>query len=244
MTRVPIKLTVTNDFSVSKFTKSLFKILSKDTKRKMEMAARDAQRRIQREVRSMLQNTETVNALINGPLDAHFGFYRGTAQEYADSVIDAVVRSIKTEPAGAIESRSVLGGINIFMLESDYKNLLSLSDAYVMTEKGQRLPWLKSLLLDGNKIIISGYEIRFLRGAAGNTERGFDIVGRAGGKSRSGKAIMVENPKREQFGNRWKIPAEYAGTADNNWLTRSLTFPPFVEFLENIVKEEINKQFR
>ena len=87
------------------------------------------------------------------------------------------------------------------MITSNYTDVLG-TDYAVMTDesRGYSLPWLQWLLLDGNQTIIDSSSIVF-----GNNKF-----------SRTGYAIMVP-------GGGWKVPAAFAGTANDNWITRAIT---------------------
>jgi hypothetical protein len=75
------------------------------------------------------------------------------------------------------------------------------------------IDWLKWLLTSGAEPVIFGYRVKF-----GNFPT-----------SRTGQAIMV--PKN---GGAWGVPAEFAGTANDNWITRNLDlFRPKIEEIIN-----------
>jgi hypothetical protein len=63
------------------------------------------------------------------------------------------------------------------------------------------LPWLEWLLLYGGKIIVRDYRVKM-----GSNNR-----------SRTGMAVMVESS-----GSNWRVPTEFAGTSNNNWVTRAI----------------------
>ena len=67
--------------------------------------------------------------------------------------------------------------------------------------KGTDLNWLEWLLLFGNKTIIRDYVVEF-----GDNPR-----------SRTGRAVM----KGVKSG-KWGVPPEFAGTKNNNWITRAI----------------------
>jgi len=58
------------------------------------------------------------------------------------------------------------------------------------------------LLLYGGQIIVRNYRVKMGSNRA----------------SRTGMAIMVESP-----GDSWRVPPEFAGTSNNNWVTRALS---------------------
>jgi hypothetical protein len=86
------------------------------------------------------------------------------------------------------------------MIKSDFNDLISMGESVVVTEKGTDLNWLSWLLIDGDAIIISDY--MFVAGP-------FDT-------SRTGMGIM------RQSGGAWRVPPEFAGQINNNWITRAI----------------------
>lgn len=116
-----------------------------------------------------------------------------------------------------ISKNIIIGSFDLNMIPSDYSNLLSLSSAVLTTEKGSQLEWLKWLLLFGDKTIIKEYVVKI-----GSNPR-----------SRTGNAIMVG-----QTSGRWSVPVEFAGTKNNNWITRAIDSVnnDVVELLNNSLK--------
>ena len=76
----------------------------------------------------------------------------------------------------------------------------AISSTATTTEKGQSLPWLSWLLYEGTAPIIRNYDIKFSNNLY----------------SRTGGSIMIPSNKN------WRVPAEYAGTVNNNWITRAI----------------------
>ena len=65
--------------------------------------------------------------------------------------------------------------------------------------RGYSLPWLQWLLLDGTKVLIDSHQV---------------VIG-PNLRSRTSMAIM-------RPGSGWSVPNEFAGTQNNNWLTRAI----------------------
>ena len=152
--------------------------------------------------REFIKSTITYASLDGGVLAAHFGLPQGGEKARIDSIISTINNNIEVKFDGFKRAgNSISGGVNIGILLSSFADILNLPEAVVTTERGQQLPWLQWLLLEGNRIIITDYEIRLKVG-----------------KGRSGGGIMV----REEAGI-WRVPPEYAGTDVNNWLTNSLS---------------------
>ena len=130
-------------------------------------------------------------ALLNGRLLAEFGLT--DVVNKLDIIINTVVQNIEIE----IKDTK----LSLFAVSSNFDELLQLSEAQQLTNKGQSLDWLQWLLIYGDKTIIRDYEVEFNPTV----------------KSRSGLAIMVKSKRAK-----WHVPSEYAGTRTNNWITRAV----------------------
>jgi len=109
--------------------------------------------------------------------------------------------------------------IDIGILRDDYSDLLSLAEAtfqYTSFTGSGILPWLRWLLLDGGSPVIGGFDFAPLPSIF----------------SRTGGGIMTP-------GGNWNIPANLAGTSNNNILTRALT--NIQKDLESIIKQELQR---
>jgi hypothetical protein len=89
------------------------------------------------------------------------------------------------------------GGIEVNFQPSNFVNLLSLSEGHIVFNGGD-LHWLDWLLKRGDNIIVVNYQY--------NPESGL---------GRSGLGNMIP-------GGAFRIPPEYSGTDDDNFVTRAL----------------------
>jgi hypothetical protein len=156
-------------------------------------------------------------SLISGKLLYEFGI--PDASKKVNNIINIWTNNffIETIPV-SIQGSRITGGFRINMIKDNYDDVLSSESAYVIDEaKALKLPWLEWLLLNGGKIIIRNYEVQ---------------VG-ASPYSRTGLAIMKPSKKN------WRVPSEFAGTKDNNWITRALN--KLDESIPNIIQKEIEK---
>ena len=96
---------------------------------------------------------------------------------------------------------SVSSSVTIAMIKSDFSDVLGTDYASVVDRKrGYILPWLSWLLLEGSVTIVNGHQVIF-----GSNPR-----------SRTGLAVMRKG------GNGWKVPKRFAGTSNDNWITRAI----------------------
>jgi hypothetical protein len=147
-----------------------------------------------------IKNQPEYGALISGKLKAEFGL------PDAGSRIEQILSTIKSggnfvKLPTSINNGKIKGGIRLQMIQSDFKDLLSIGGASFVTEKGSQLDWLRWLLIEGDSVIISNYQ--FVSGPSQF--------------SRTGLGIMKE------FGGAfWRVPPEFAGNIKNNWITRAI----------------------
>jgi hypothetical protein len=100
-----------------------------------------------------------------------------------------------------ISNNTIKGSFSVNMIRSDFSDVLSTDFAIVTDNiRNYDLPWLQWLLLDGTKVIVPEQEVILGQNKA----------------SRTGFAVMRKSNKS------WKIPAFYAGTLTNNWITRAI----------------------
>lgn len=137
-------------------------------------------------------------SLLNGTLKYEFGI------PDAGPRIDLILDHIKTYGITKIEypqirNNKIIGSYKIQLVRSNFEDLIRIGSSTFTTEKGQQLNWLQWLLLEGDSIIITGFEFEF----------GPNIA------SRTGMGIM-------KVGDSWRVPPEFAGNVKNNWITRAI----------------------
>lgn len=140
-------------------------------------------------------------------------------------IADSVQITSNVKPAG----RYLSGQLSINILKDDYSDLLSLPLSKFISEHGHNVEWLKYLLLDGTQVIFANYF--FIA---------FGRKGKVFHASRTGEGIMRATGKSHR--PRWRVPAEYAGTANDNWLTRALA--NLDQHISEIVSEDIIRRLR
>lgn len=168
----------------------------------------DLQKKMQEMIPQIVKLTSTYNSLIAGQLKGEFGLrpQGGDSKHIVDPIIDALAKEIQIDiyPL-SISNHKIYGGFIIYMIYSNFAEILKLPQGHTITEKNRDLHWLDWLLLQGNKIIIGSGGIF--------SEAPWHSVPSPDG--RSGISIMVN-------GGFWKVPAQFAGTINNNWITRMI----------------------
>lgn len=181
---------------------------------------RSLQRMIPDKIKAVLMNEPEYNSLLSGQLRSELGV--PDASSRIDQLFTAWTSSmvIRSTPL-KISTRGVTGGFSIDMIRSDFSDVLSLPTATITDDiSGSIIPWLRWLLLDGSKILVRDYTVQF----GPNT------------RSRTGNAIMVSSEQQN-----WRVPAEFAGTANNNWITRAIDRldPILLNDIENELEKNI-----
>jgi hypothetical protein len=210
-----------------------------EIRRKIMISLRDDLRQALKSARPIIEDairnrsipffdsSKEARALVHGPLDAEFGFYPGEGAVKVGAIIQVIINNIQVEYKDIrIVGDNFGGGLTVYVLKEDFSDVLSHAESVQPTVKGINLPWLEWLLLEGNKIIISDYQIQYGRYSKS-------------AYSRSGKAIMVK--KKTGI---WRVPAVYAGTLSNNWLTRAVLdlSGAYEDMILTVMQEKIEDQ--
>lgn len=181
-------------------------------------AAPQIKTRIKLIVDTAIENSDTYQSLIGGTLRSDFGFTDGTP--FADAVRTTVVNGIEVRVNKLRKSAlSIKGGIYVGLVPASYTDFLShpLSS---YASKGGQVDWLEWLLLAGTQIVVVDHHIVY---SSAKSVVNF---------SRSGEALMYP-------GGTYSVPSIYAGTKDDNWITRVIfSLQPDIE---DIIQEEIIK---
>lgn len=182
---------------------------------------RDSSKNITTELKNILytyiQTSNTWQSLMNGDLKAHFGL-GSDGQEKLNTILEIWLNSIIVDYKPVVGSSSLRGGFSVYMIQTDWEDVLSTDAAIITTSNGQVLPWLDWLLIQGDKTIIRDYEIMM----------------KPNPRSRSGMATMVTKK-----GGKWRVPPEHAGTISNNFMTEILSY--FDKIITDLIEKELSK---
>jgi len=157
-------------------------------------------------------------SLVSGRLRYEFGIPEA-AQKVNEIVHMWTNNVVVTVNPIILNGSSLKGGFSINMIKSNYEDVLTSESALVFDGLSKAvLPWLEWLLLYGGKVIVKNYTVQ---------------VG-PNPYSRTGLAIM--KPSKEN----WRVPPEFAGTSNNNWVTRALDKLDDSK-IPNMIQTEIEK---
>jgi hypothetical protein len=102
----------------------------------------------------------------------------------------------------SISNNKIIAKFSASMIRVDLSDVLYSDYAYVQdVVRGYSLPWLEWLLLYGNSVIVPNFQV--VLGPNSNSRTGFAVMRNFGSGS-------------------WKVPSEFAGTMNDNWITRSI----------------------
>lgn len=146
-----------------------------------------------------LKNQPEYSSLLAGTLRAELGLPNVGV---VDQIIIAMTETLTiTKNPINVTTKGINGGFKLTMIKRDDIDGLIYTDiASVIDDKGYALPWLEWLLLRGKDILVKNYSVSYTSSPY----------------SRSGMAIMVPSSSN------WRVPAQFAGTKTNNWITRAI----------------------
>lgn len=155
------------------------------------------------EVKKLIPNwiksqPEMISLLSNSlySLKAQFGIPYNT-----DIIVNTIANSISDATSVKIKPYNVNlknGGLDLYIQPINFFNLLSLPEGHVIYQDGD-LHWLNWLLTRGDQVIVVGYEY--------NPQTGI-------GRSQLGNM---------QKGTSFRVPPQFSGTENNNFITRALS---------------------
>ena len=122
------------------------------------------------------------------------------------------IREKTTSPAVILELTTENGGLEVNFQPSTFDNLIGLPEGHVKYSDGD-LHWLNWLLNAGDTIIIVNYQYN-----------------PATGMGRSGLGTMIP-------GGVFRVPPQFSGTSDNNFITRALLGTTQEDQIINLIKD-------
>jgi hypothetical protein len=202
----------------SDFNANVVKEIFKKVKRESIAIQTSITDQLRKAVREALVSTPEYQSILQGKLKAELGIPNSDARIMAviDTWVNNIFVTVKT-------GTTPLLLIDIGIIKEDYSDVLSLPQAQYTykSKRGQgEIPWLRWLLLEGDKRIITRYEFS-------NNPRG----------SRTGMGIM----KKKEKGS-WQVPPEFSGTSVDNFATRALG--NIGNIIDKIVERAIRSRFK
>lgn len=148
-------------------------------------------------IKPLLENQPEIQSLKSSDPQSLVGLFgiSGSTDGIVNAIVNAVTDSIevKLKPY----SKNLKGGLEINIQPSNFSNLLSLPQGHTVYKNGD-LHWLDWLLIRGDTIIIADYQY---------------TPGVGLGRSKLGNMSS---------GGSFRIPPQFSGTRDDNFVTRAL----------------------
>ena len=216
MTQLSLKLKLVE--SQSDISKKILDAIKAEINKIMISVVLVLQQNIKKSLEDKIKNSRTWQSLEEGKLRAEFGLPDDIATRLGE-ILEIWLRQIDVDYKTVTGTTTLKGGITVGLLETDWNQVLSSDAAIIVTKYGTVLPWLEWLLTYGDKTIIQDYV----------------VIMKPTPQSRSGMAIMAQ-----QVGGQWRVPPEFSGTPDNNFITEILeSMGPEIELM--IEKEFTNR---
>lgn len=214
--KIQLKLVNTNEAE-----KEAMRVIIRETNSIIKGAITNIENEVKKLTRHLMENSKFVNELLYGQLRGHFGIPADEISDSVASIINEVVENIEVSYSNlSLLGKTVRGGLKIGIGKNGFSSLINLKAGTTTTDLGVELNWLDWLLTQGDRIIISEHDIKFLAD-----------------KGRSGMAIMIPNRVAS-----WRVPAEFSGTLEDNVITREII--KNVEQYSRIMSSLINKQVK
>jgi len=203
--------------SNSEISKKILTSLLPEIQKLFKKITPQIQKSIKELVINAIKGSPEYSSLISGSLRSELGV--PDIDNRLNSLFNIWFNNIKIDIKPPNITGSIIkSSLSISLIKSDLSEVLDSPSSYVIDNiSGSKVDWLEWLSLAGDKTIIKDYDIRF-----GSNPR-----------SRTGNAIMVVKPK-----SKWKVPSEFSGTLNNNWITRS------IENIEGFIESEISNIVR
>jgi hypothetical protein len=168
-------------------------------------------------IQNQIISSPEYDSLINGQLKLELGI--PDADRKIQELINIwISNTIVNYSAPRIVNNKIKSSFSIKMIRSNFNDVINQPSAFIEDNiRGYELPWLQWLLFDGTATIVDDYEV---------------VIG-ANARSRTGYAVMMPSS------NSWSVPAEFAGTVNDNWITRAIqrAKPDIEKLLEKAVSQ-------
>lgn len=155
--------------------------------------------RIAQAVRAAVEASPEYASLRGGKLQAELGVV--DPQGAVEHVVAGIANAMQVELRPVVATgTAIVGGMTVRLLRTDLSDVFDAPGASFKSEGGYQIDWLDWLLTAGDSFIVVDYEF---------------VPGPHPG-SRTGLGVM----RKAAVG--WRVPPEFAGKPDDNWLTRAL----------------------
>lgn len=217
-----INVSLSSNFTNKQIEEEILNALVKYLAKIFQSSIVGIKSKIQKLCELLILQSPTYTNLINGELLGALGV--PDVESRMNAIINVVKNSVQIAYQPIIRRGSDLtGGLTINILKSDFSDILNISSATYQTERGVSIEWLDWLLIQGDRIIVIGYDVHF------------DLNQTQKIKSRTGLALM-------KHGAGFRLDPRFSGTKESNFLTKAFQISNIEELITDIIKEEINSR--
>ncbi len=180
-------------------------------------------------IRSAISDCDEMKSLLSGQLRGELGLSPSAARNAIDNISEAVSEAISFTNTDS-KTKKGTGGLEVHFQPTSFSNVLSISNGSYSYKKRTTLwghivsakveiDWLDWLLRRGDSIIVSKFTYKPQIG-----------------KGRSGQGKMEK-------GGSWRISPTYAGTLQDNFITRALQSKTTVKAISKVIQDAIKKNW-
>ena len=209
---ITLKVTDSANSFFKKVGQALAPLLNKTLYRNRNSIETKTRIFVERQIRLQPEVRELTNSSGPGSLNSMLGITSAEGATAVNEIISEIVNSVSVNIKNF--DRRLNGGVDLVFTNIDMQNIASLSSGQKITLSGN-LPWLDWMLNRGGAPIIIGFRYKA------------DTRGRTGG------GIMIP-------GGVFRIPLDYSGTEDNNFITRALSGEAQAEEISKIFQQILN----
>jgi len=184
--------------SFPKIRADIYKALATQINKKITGKKHRASRILRERIKNWMMESKEVESLLSqgvpSSLNATFGLTPGTPTDAVNAIVSVISEAIMIDFKRV--SNKLEGSVTFHFQSTDFSELLGLPQGHQFTEMGTDLHWLEWLLVKGDSVIVKGY------------------LYQPSNSGRSGGGTM-------DIGGVFRVPPQYSGTADNNFVTRA-----------------------
>ena len=211
--------------TVEQIEKKILKSIARQMDKSIRLAIPSAITDLKSFIYETISNSREVQSLLGGELRGSLGLTESKAQGAVEQISLMVSQAIALDYT-PIKARGTgfTGKLILKIQPRHFQNVLGISESttsYYSTRYGTliELQWLDWLLMRGDDIIVTAFE--FEPKSAG----------------RSGMGVM-------KIGGSWRVPPEFSGTKEDNFITRSITSPDAQKEISKILEKHITAKVK
>jgi hypothetical protein len=201
---------------LERFAKDVHKAVKREFNRKLATFLKNIKKNVAQVVNEAIIQSEEYQSM-------NFGnqLYHELGEINIKGAVEGIIKwiqdKIEVVPIPGKDDSETWAGLKITIRTPTKADILDIPYSAFISEKGFEVPWLDWLLFKGVGKVVKTHYYTEEYGAYGRTGSGF--------------------MKKSVKGEGWGVPAEYAGTQQNNWLTRAF------RVLEPQIQEALDRSF-